>query len=126
MRERIVIVVVVVLLSLLALAPAAATGDSVRREGSCSGPGEWKLRVSRESTSSIRVRFEIDHVDPGDTWHLFLSDNGTRFFAGTRVADGGGDLRVVKIAANRARADLVKASGVNITAGGSCEGAVRY
>lgn len=126
MRGRIVSVVVVVLLSTLALVPAAATGDSVRREGSCSGPGEWKLRVSRESTTRIRVRFEINHVDPGDTWHLFLSDNGTRFFAGTRIADGGGDLRVVKITANRAGTDLVKASAVNTTSGGLCEGAVRY
>jgi hypothetical protein len=117
---------VVVVLSLLVAVPASADGDAARREGSCSGPGEWELRVSRESARSIRVRFEIEHVDAGDSWQLFLSDNGTRIFAGTRVADAEGELRVVKITANRAGRDLVKGSGVNTTAGGSCSGAIRY
>ncbi len=117
---------VAVVVSLLVAVPASADGNAARREGSCSGPGEWELRVSRESAGSLRVRFEIEHVDPGDSWQLFLSDNGTRIFAGTRVADHGGELRVIKITANRAGRDLVKGSGVNTTAGGSCEGAVRY
>jgi hypothetical protein len=112
--------------SLLAAVPAQA-GAAVLREGSCSGgPGDWRLRVRRESASTIRVRFDIENVDPGDSWQLFLSDNGTRIFSGTRVADAQGELHAIKITANRSGPDRVKASGVNITSGGSCDGALTY
>jgi hypothetical protein len=107
--------------------PAVAGGDTVRRHGSCSGgPGDWRLRVSRESASTIRVRFDVERVDPGDSWQLFLSDNGTRIFAGTRVVDADGDVRAVKITADRSGTDRVKGSGVNVTSGGSCDGSLRY
>ena len=94
--------------------------------GSCSGPGDWRLRVSRESTNSIRVRFDIERVDPGESWQLFLSDNGVAIFARTRVADAQGELRAVKITADRSGRDLIKGSGVNISAGGSCNGSLKY
>src|SRR4051812_19356358 len=111
----------------LPAAPALAGGDSIRREGSCSGgPGDWRLRVRRESASTIRVRFDIEHVDPGDSWQLFLSDNGTRIFAGTRVADASGELRATKITADRSGTDRIKGSGVNVSSGGSCDGSLRY
>jgi hypothetical protein len=111
----------------LPAAPALAGRDSIRREGSCSGgPGDWHLRVSRESASTIRVRFDLEHVDPGDSWQLFLSDNGTRIFAGTRVADAGGELHVKKVTADRSGTDRVKGSGVNVSSGGSCDGSLRY
>jgi hypothetical protein len=113
-------------LSLLAGMPALA-GIAVLREGSCSGgPGDWRLRVRRESASTIRVRFEIEHVRPGDSWQLFLSDNGTRIFAGTRVADAGGEVHVIRITADRAGTDRIKGSGVNVTTGGSCDGALTF
>ena len=112
--------------SLLAVVPAQA-GVRDLREGSCSGgPGDWRLRVRRESATTIRVRFDIEHVDPGDSWQLFLSDNGTRIFAGTRVADAKGELHATRITADRSGTDRVKASGVDITAGGSCAGALTY
>lgn len=112
--------------SLLAVVPAQA-GVRDLREGSCSGgPGDWRLRVRRESATAIRVRFDIEHVDPGDSWQLFLSDNGTRIFAGTRVADANGELHAIRITADRSGTDRVKASGVNITDGGSCDGALTY
>jgi hypothetical protein len=113
-------------LSMLAAFPALATGTSVQREGSCSGPGHWRLRASRESATTIRVRFDIEHADPGDSWQLFLSDNGTRIFAGTRVVDPKGELHVTKVTADRSGKDRIKASGVDITAGGSCSGALTY
>ena len=104
----------------------ACRGDSTRRVGSCSGPGDWRLRVSRESATTIRVRFDIEHVDPGESWQLFLSDDGTGIFARTKVADARGELRAVKVTTDRAGTDKIKASGVNVTAGGSCDGTIRY
>jgi hypothetical protein len=112
--------------SLLAAIPALAGGDSARRVGSCSGPGDWRLRVSRESATRIRVRFDIEHVDPGESWQLFLSDDGIGIFARTKIADAQGELRAVKVTSDRAGTDHIKASGVNVTAGGSCDGALKY
>jgi hypothetical protein len=123
---RLRVVCLIASFALLATIPALASGRSVQREGPCSGPGDWRLRVSRESATTIRVRFDIEHVDPGDSWQLFLSDNGTRIFAGTRVANPNGELRATKITADRAGADRIKGSGVNTTAGGSCSGALTY
>jgi hypothetical protein len=116
----------VILLSLFAAPPSSASGSSVRREGSCSGRGDWRLRVSRESATTIKVRFDIEHVAPGDSWQLFLSDDGRGIFARTKVADADGELRAVSITRDRAGTDRVKGSGVNVTAGGSCDGVVRY
>jgi hypothetical protein len=99
---------------LLAAGPAVAGGDSIRREGSCSGPGEWRLRVSRETSTTIKVRFDVERIDPGDSWQLFLSDNGTRIYSATKVAGADGEVHGTK------------GSGVNVTSGGSCQGALRY
>ena len=110
---------------LLVAAPALAGGD-VRRQGSCSGRGDWRLRVSRDSATTIKVRFDIEHVNPGDSWQLFLSDNGTSIFARTRVADSVGEVRAIKITTDLSGTDRVKGSGVNVTAGGSCDGALTY
>ena len=125
MRARSLLVAALALL-LIATASPARAGGTVTRDGSCSGPGEWTLRVRRETSTTIRVRFLIQRVDPGETWQLFLSDNGTRIFSASRVADADGELRAVKVTSNRSGTDRVKGSGVNIDSGGSCEGVVSY
>jgi hypothetical protein len=120
-------VAVCALVALALISPAAWAGSGdVTRDGSCSGPGEWKLRVRRETATTIRVRFDIEHVDPGETWQLFLSDNGTRIFSASRVADASGELRAVRVTTNRAGTDRVKGSGVNVTSSGTCDGALTY
>jgi hypothetical protein len=120
------IAVCAVVLLMAAASFAYAGGTDVTRDGSCSGRGEWKLRVRRETATTIRVRFDIEHADPGESWQLFLSDSGTRIFSATRVVNADGELRAVKVTANRSGTDRVKASGVNVTDGGSCEGVVSY
>lgn len=125
MYRRIILALAVSAL-LLTVGPAVAGGDTVRREGSCSGRGEWRLRVSRETATTIRVRFDIEHLDPGDSWQLFLSDNGTRIFSATRVVGSQGEVRAVRVTGDRAGTDRVKGTGVNVTSGGSCEGALTY
>jgi hypothetical protein len=116
--------VAVLALALLAV-PARAGEDEVR--GTCSGgPGEWRLKVSRESSSRLRVRFEIDHAEPSETWQLFVSDNGVRVFAGSKVADDGGSVRVRTTTADRSGRDRVKATAVNVDSGATCSGSLRY
>ena len=89
-------------------------------------PVQWRLRASAKGPGTIEVRFDIEHVRPGQRWQLFLSDDGARIFAGTRTADGDGELRAIKVTTNRPGVDQIKGSGVNVTAGGSCVGAVKF
>ncbi|MEZ0235752.1 MAG: hypothetical protein ACAH81_12505 [Actinomycetota bacterium] len=117
--------IALVLALMLAAAPARAS-DEVRRRGSCSGgPGDWTLRVRRDD-GALRVRFTIDDVAAGQPWQLFLSDNGTRIFSGTKSSDATGEVRVSKRTVNRAGSDRIAASGVNTVNGTTCEGSLTY
>jgi hypothetical protein len=121
--------IAVALLSAFVLVVAAglarASGGDV--EGTCAGgPSEWRLRVSRNGDASLRVRFEIDHGEEGQEWQLFVSDNGQGIFAGSRVSEGGGQVRIRLVTADRAGRDRVKATGVNVATGESCSGSIRY
>lgn len=110
---------------MLAAAPAHAR-DEVRRRGSCSGgPGNWTLRV-RLDDGVFRLRFKIDDVPAGQSWQLFMSDNGTRIYSGTKTPDSGGEVRVSKRTTNRAGSDRIVASGVNTRTGTTCEGSLTY
>ena len=110
---------------MLAAAPAHAS-DEVRRRGSCSGgPGDWTLRVRRDD-GALRVRFTIDDVAAGQSWQLFLSDNGTRIFSGTKTSNAEGEVRVSRRTTNRAGSDRIAASGVNTVNGTTCEGSLTY
>ena len=112
--------------ALLAASPARAS-DEVRRRGSCSGgPGDWVLRVRRDDGGKLRVRFKIDDVAAGQSWQLFLSDNGTRIYSGTKSASSSGEVRVSMLVTNRAGTDRIAASGVNTKNGTTCEGSLSY
>jgi hypothetical protein len=117
--------IALVLALMFAPAPAHAN-DEARRRGSCSGgPGDWTLRVRRDD-GALRVRFTIDDVRTGQSWQLFLSDNGTRIFSGTKSSDAEGEVRVSKRTTNRAGSDRIAASGVNTVNGTTCEGSLTY
>ena len=105
---------------------AGADGE-VRRRGDCSGgPGDWVLRVRREDAGRLRVRFKIDDVAAGQSWQLFLSDDGTRIYSGTKTASSSGEVRVSTLTTNRTGTDRIAASGVNTKNGTTCEGSLSY
>jgi hypothetical protein len=111
----------------LTLSSPAGADDEVRRRGSCSGgPGDWVLRVRRDDGGRLRVRFKIDDVAAGQSWQLFLSDNGTRIYSGTKTASSSGEVRASVLTANRAGTDRIAASGVNTKNGTTCEGSLSY
>ena len=60
------------------------------------GAADWRLRVAAEDADTLRVRFRIEDVAPGQSWQLFLSDNGTRIFSATRSSGSQGEIRVNK------------------------------
>jgi hypothetical protein len=114
-------------LVLLAAAPARASDDGAKRHGSCSGgPGNWKLVVRPATNATVRIRFDIEDVDPGERWQLFLSVDGTRILTDTKRTDAEGDVYVKKVTADGRGSHRIKASGVNIDSGGFCEGSVTY
>ena len=113
----------------LALSPALpghASGDEVRREGSCTGNSDWRLEVRHDDSNTLEVRFRIDHTPSGKVWDVFLSDNGTRFFAGTKTSTSMGEVRVRKLTADRSGTDRIKAYGTSRDTGEVCSGLVRY
>ena len=74
----------------------------------------------------MRVRFEIKDSKPGQTWQLFLSDNGGRISARTKVSDEGGEVRVRKVTTDREGSDRIKATAVNLDTAESCSGSLTY
>jgi hypothetical protein len=125
-RTSIRAICLAVVLSMVS-AGAANAGDEARRRGACSGgPGDWTLRVRREDAGRLRVRFTIDDVPAGQTWQLFLSDDGARIFSGTRISNDPGEVRVRTYPANRPGSDRIAASGINTMTGTTCEGSLTY
>jgi hypothetical protein len=127
MGKRVVVIVLAAAVALVPAAPAVASDDSIRRRGDCTGgPSDWKLVVRQETATTLRVKFEIEGGATGQTWQLFLSDNGTRIFAANRVSREDGYVRVVRETADRAGADLIKATGLNLVTGESCGGSLSF
>ena len=111
----------------LMLASPAGADDEVRRRGDCSGGrGDWVLRVRREDGGRLRVRFKIDDVAAGQSWQLFLSNDGVRIYSGTKTSSSSGEVRVSLFTTNRAGSDRIAASGVNTKTGTTCEGSLSY
>ena len=108
------------------LSSSASAGEPVERRGDCvGGPGGWRLVVQPNRASALRVRFELKDVEPGQTWQLFLSDNGFGVFSGTRASDDGG-IRVRKLTRDRAGRDRISATAVNMDSGATCGGSLRF
>lgn len=116
------VALVAVLLSSSIAGLARADDDEVR--GACSGgASEFRLRV-RPDDGRLRVRFEIDGSASGDRWQLFLSNDGVRIVARTKVADEGGRVRVRRGTEDGAGRDRISAFGVNLDSGESCSASI--
>lgn len=114
-------------LALVLAGPAVASDDRIRRRGECTGgPSDWELIVRQESASTLRVKWKIEGGAQGQTWQLFISDNGDRIFAGNKTSRSDGEVRVVREIADRAGGDLIKATGVNLVTGESCGGSLTF
>jgi hypothetical protein len=123
---RSLLAVVAVASLLLGSTIVAGASDGRRKEGSCSIHGDWRLEVRRQDANTLRVRFRIEHTPAGDTWEVFLSDNGSRFFAGTRKADANGEVRVSKLTGDRVGTDRIKAYAYSRDTGEVCQGSLRF
>jgi len=124
MRLRILIVSLTGVLALALIATTVRASDGEVR-GSCSGgSAEFRLRVRPGDEGRLRVRFEIEGSGSGERWQLFLSNDGVRIIARTKLADDGGRVRVRRATEDGAGRDRISASGVNLDTGVSCSASV--
>jgi len=126
MVRKLLVSIVMACVSVVLLAAASGASDSAKREGSCTGHGDWRLEVERRDADTLRVRFRIENTPAGNVWEVFLSDNGNRFLATIRTADPNGEVRVSKNTRDRAGTDKVKAYGYSRATGEVCSGSVSF
>ena len=101
---------------------ADAGGGDVIRQGSCSGPSTWKLKLSPEN-GRIEVQFEVDSNKVGQTWRVRLFHNGTQFFSGLRTtAAPSGSFEVRRVVNNLAGDDHLKGRARNLKTDELCVG----
>jgi hypothetical protein len=121
-RTLAVAVAGVAMLATLAAAPAMAKGDDVVKRGACSGPSDWKLKLSPED-GRIEVEFEVDQNVNGQKWNVRIRHDGDLVFKGARMTkapSGSFELRIVQ--PNRAGDDVFTARAVNAATGETCAG----
>ncbi|MFL5737742.1 MAG: hypothetical protein ACJ76P_10425 [Actinomycetota bacterium] len=104
-----------------AAAPAAmAKGADVVRQGTCTGNSTAKIKLSKDD-GRIEVEFEVDQNKVGDTWRVKLSDNGDRFFSGTRTTQApSGSFEVRKRTNDATGTDTIRARARNLSTGEVC------
>ena len=123
LRAAIVVAVAAGLIAASGISAVAGGGD-VERRGSCSGRSDWRLRAREDDDGKLRVRYEVEGGRAGQEWHVFLSDNGVGFFAGTRISESGGFFEVRRRTADRAGTDTIRAGANNVVTGETCGGRV--
>jgi hypothetical protein len=95
--------------------PASARGgnDAVTAHGQCSAHATWKLKAKADD-SQLEVEFEVDSNQAGQDWTVRLTDNGNKFFGGTRTTTGpSGSFSVTKFATNASGSDVIRARAVH-------------
>ena len=105
--------------------PAAAKGGSpaVEARGSCIGGGSWKLKAKHDDRL-LEVEYEVDTNRPGQLWHVVLTDNTVRIFAGQRRTTApSGSFTVGVRSPDRRGTDTIRAHATLGTR--SCGGTVR-
>jgi hypothetical protein len=106
--------------------PAAANEDDVRREGSCSGRTDWKLKASPED-GRIEVEGEIDSNRSGQTWRWRLLHNGSLSDRGTRTTQPpSGSFEVRRVVVDLRGTDQLVFRATNPASGEACRGVVNF
>ena len=110
-----------------ATASALAVRRVAEREGQCrSGPGEWELKVRRRPRHRLKIEFKVDEIIGGQRWQIFVSDDGRRVAAVSRVSTASSGVRVRARTRNRRGRDRIVASAVNSRNGNTCTGRLRF
>ncbi len=108
-------------------APAAIANDrDVKREGSCSPSGEWKVKASPED-GRIEVEGEVDTNRNGQSWYWSIRHNGPIVASGKRTTVApSGSFEVRRVLANRAGTDTFVFTARRAGTQQVCRGTVRF
>jgi hypothetical protein len=107
-----------------AVVVVAAPAGAAVREGSCTGPSHWRLRVVPHG-GELRVRLAVRGGQAGQRWNIFMDHNGTGFFAGSRISGVEGAWVVRKRVRNLAGTDSIRFGAHNLVTGETCSGRLR-
>ncbi len=105
-------------------APAARVTSARIARNTCSGRSHWRLAVRVESPGVLWVRVSLKGGRPGQRWNIYMDDNGTGFFAGSRISGEHGSVVIIRRTADRAGLDRVRMAARNIATSETCRGRV--
>jgi hypothetical protein len=105
----------------VALIATARPATAVVREGACTGPSHWRLRVVADG-GVLRVRLAVHGGRAGQRWNIFIDHNGTGFFAGYRTSGENGVWVVRRRVSNLAGIDRIRFGAHNVATGETCSG----
>jgi hypothetical protein len=123
--QRIVVLGTVLALASVLAWPASASHIE-RKNGECSGPSSWRLVVRAIDDATLKIRVEISHSSAGQTWAMFVTDNGNRVIRNTKVANADGFVRWVRLTADLAGADQIDMAANNRDSGETCGASLTY
>ena len=127
-RSRTIAIVVVGLILFAGAASGASASAAptvrggVSRTGSCSLSASWKLVVKRSGSGSLVVKFSVSGGPARHRWTVFLDDNGSGFYAGSRNANTSGNITVSASIADLAGSDVIGAAASDRATGETCSG----
>jgi len=102
-------------------ADGSSVSPMVQADGGCTGPSTWVL-VGKHVDGTLRIRYVIRGGKEGQKWNVFLSDNGTGFFAHARTSHAGGKVVVTTETPDLTGKDKISAGANNVPTGESCGG----
>ncbi len=105
-------------------AHAESLTPRVVRRGACSVASSWKLRVVPDDQGMLRVRFTLLGGAVGEKWNVYLDQNGTGFFAGSRTSRDGGLVSVGRLTTDSIGVDLIGATAHDVISDETCRGHV--
>lgn len=108
-------------------APSAlAKGPEVRASGTCSQGAVWKLKAKADD-GRLQVELEVDSNRVGQTWSVWIKDNGVLVHSGTkRTVAPSGSFHVERRIANRAGADTITAWAEHGPTGQTCSARIVF
>ena len=100
--------VLAVAIPALSAAPAQASGDEVRRTGSCTGNARVEMKAKHDD-GRIELEAEVDSNHNGQVWRWSIRHNGTVSFRGRAMTQApSGSFEVERRALNVSGVDSFK------------------
>jgi hypothetical protein len=125
-RPQRIVVLGAVLALVSVLAWPASASHVERKNGACSGPSSWKLVVRAIDDATLKIRIEITDGAAGQTWAMFVTDNGARVIRNTKVSNTDGFVRWVRLTTDLAGADQIDMAANNRDSGETCSASLTY